>query len=764
MPNPISAFSAGLIQQSIGNTNSRFAATIAHIASGRRLAQASEDVAALSAATSLQTEVSGLRSAALNITQASSMLQVADGGMNQIGQMLDRMSQLSVQANSGALSASGREGLNREFQNLAREIDRLANQTNFNGVPLLNGAQSARNELATNTSRGAQASGALQFNANVGAGQTVQLNGVTLTEGVDFQAGATASQTVSNLANRLNSDRRFDGFTFSATNATLNIRSDAAGAAGNQFTISQAGSTANFNVVGDALSGAGTFSLQGGTDAGVSAGDVRASGVIGDRLVTAQDSRAASTTARFNSAADISVGDTISIDNGEGGQTTFTFVAGPTTNPNQISIGANLQDTLQNAANTINNYRGADDYGVRQLNATVDGRNLVISNQTAGNATSVTGAALAITLGTTGGALSNATLNNGSTGGVDVSGLTVANVSGGFQDVTASFTGANSVALSVDVGGETFRATVSNTNAATNSTVRFTSENGGFFDVTFAGGEGMGVGSQLDANRFAARLDSALGGVNLTQTRDVSSFIPTGRISGSSLQVTGGDFSLPLQVDGVQISTTGTTAQFNITVNGQTFRSGAIGSNLAAGEVVTLTGDDGDVITYTNGTQAVNLSTTVGANNFKSDISTALGLGATGTGGGSAFQVGATSDDQLNLSIGNLTTQALFGGQAFNLLSASGAAEAAAGVGRAIDTLTSQRADVGAFQQALGYTAANLNSAIQNQEAARSVFTDTDLASEATLNALLQTQNQAGIATLAQTNRLSGNLLQLLVK
>lgn len=377
----------------------------------------------------------------------------------------------------------------------------------------------------------------------------------------------------------------------------------------------------------------------------------------------------------------------------------------------------------------------------------------------------VSRAALAITLGTTGGNLSNATLNNGSTSGVDVSGLTVADVSGGFENITASFTGANSVALSVEVGGQTFRATVSNTNAATNNTVRFTSETGGFFDVTLAGGNGMAVGSQLDANGFASRLDSALGGINLTQTRDVSSFIPTGRISGSSLQITGADFSLPLQVDGVQVTSTGTTAQFNITVGGQTYRSGSIGSNLAAGEVVILTANNGDVITYTNGTQAVNLSTTVGANNFRSDVSTALGLGSIGGGtGGSSFQVGATSDDQLNLSIGNLTTQALFSGQAFNLLSASGAAEAAAGVGRAIDTLTSQRADVGAFQQALGYTAANLNSAIQNQEAARSVLLDTDLGSESTLNALLQTQNQAGIAALAQTNRLSGNLLQLLVK
>lgn len=139
----LTQLAAGAVQQSLGKTNSRLAASIAHIASGNRIARASEDVAALSAATSLQTETTSLRAASLNIAQASSLLQVADGGLNEIGSVLDRMQALAVQANSGALDAAGRQGLNAEFQALSGEIDRLSANTNFNGIPLLDGSQAA---------------------------------------------------------------------------------------------------------------------------------------------------------------------------------------------------------------------------------------------------------------------------------------------------------------------------------------------------------------------------------------------------------------------------------------------------------------------------------------------------------------------------------------------------------------------------------------------------------------------------------------------
>ncbi|MBY0354503.1 MAG: hypothetical protein K2Q12_02090, partial [Rickettsiales bacterium] len=115
--------------------------SINSLSSGNRLVQASTDVSALSVATGLQAQLTGLRGALLNVSQASSFLEVADGGVEQAQNIVDRLAALSTQANSGALSASARRGLNTEFQSLRAELDRIRAQ---HGVAILWDAHSIR--------------------------------------------------------------------------------------------------------------------------------------------------------------------------------------------------------------------------------------------------------------------------------------------------------------------------------------------------------------------------------------------------------------------------------------------------------------------------------------------------------------------------------------------------------------------------------------------------------------------------------------------
>lgn len=759
MVNSLTELAAGgAISSTLNNQGSRLSSLLQAAASGNRITRALDDIASLSAATSLQTETTSLRAAALNVSQASSFLGVADGGIGQIGNILDRLSALSVQANSGALSDAGRAGLNSEFQQLVGEIDRIAGNTNFNGVNLIDGSLSGNSTLQTNTAQGQQASGALSF-TGIGAGQTVTLNGITLTEGVDFTAGGNVNETVSNLANALNSDARFDGFSFTATNSTLGIQADAAGSAGNQFTINTNTSTAGFSVVGDSLSGAGVFSLQGGTDTGLSAGDTTVRGNVGDSLVSATQGRAANATINFNDAGDIAAGNTISIGNGEGGNTTFTFVNGAPTNANEIQIGNSLEETLSNAANTINNFSGADDFGVRQLNASVNGNALVLQNNSTGNAVGVDGTTPLTIAQTTGGTLSNTAFDNGAAGGVDVSNVTAQGFTGSIQGFDATFVGNNRVNLSVNVGGETFRATVNNTDAATDQTVTFTSENGGSFDVTFAGGQGQTVSDGAQADQFAARLDQAFSGLQFSQTREIAGFTGTGDLQGASISLSSSNFN-NTNLGGVEVVNNGTSAFLEIEIGGQTFRSAELGNSIGAGEQITLQSlSTGDSVTFTNGQTQLDVSTISASNQFAENLEDAFGV--TPGGGGAAFQISSDSQGSLQLGIGNLTAAGL-GLQNFDLLSASSASEAFRAVGAAISTLTAQRADVGAFQQALDFAAANIDSAIQNQEAARSALSDTDIAGNSIETSLLEVARQASISTLAQTNRLQGNLLQLI--
>lgn len=135
----LTSLAAG-IQRELSTRNSRVADSINALVSGSRLTRASSDVAALSVAVSLQNQVSSLRGAALNISQASSVLQVADGGGEQISEALGRLNALATQANSGTLSAADRKALNTEFQTVRAEIDRIAGNTNFNGQKLLDGS------------------------------------------------------------------------------------------------------------------------------------------------------------------------------------------------------------------------------------------------------------------------------------------------------------------------------------------------------------------------------------------------------------------------------------------------------------------------------------------------------------------------------------------------------------------------------------------------------------------------------------------------
>jgi flagellin len=126
----------------LGINSKQISQNLASLASGNRLVDASTDIAALSVATGMQSELSSLRSASQNISEASSLMQVADGGMGQITLMLDRMNAIATQANNGSLSQSAREGLNTEFQNLADEIDRISGNTEFGGIKLLDGSLS----------------------------------------------------------------------------------------------------------------------------------------------------------------------------------------------------------------------------------------------------------------------------------------------------------------------------------------------------------------------------------------------------------------------------------------------------------------------------------------------------------------------------------------------------------------------------------------------------------------------------------------------
>ena len=113
--------------------------SVSKLASGSRIVKASDDAAGLAIGTRLLADITVLRQSSVNAAQGASVLQVADGGLGRIADVLQRMKALSAQSLSGVPSNTERGFIDAEFQELRAEITAIAQTTRFNGASLLDG-------------------------------------------------------------------------------------------------------------------------------------------------------------------------------------------------------------------------------------------------------------------------------------------------------------------------------------------------------------------------------------------------------------------------------------------------------------------------------------------------------------------------------------------------------------------------------------------------------------------------------------------------
>jgi len=123
-------------------TDNRMGTSIERLSSGLRINKAKDDVAGLSIANNLRMEVRGLQVAQLNVSQGNALLQMAEGGANQIESIVERLKELATSAASSNVDDAGRKGLQAEAVNLLGEIDRIAQDTKYGTTNLLSGSMS----------------------------------------------------------------------------------------------------------------------------------------------------------------------------------------------------------------------------------------------------------------------------------------------------------------------------------------------------------------------------------------------------------------------------------------------------------------------------------------------------------------------------------------------------------------------------------------------------------------------------------------------
>ncbi|WP_186429908.1 flagellin [Clostridium sp. BSD9I1] len=111
---------------------------IEKISTGKRINKAADDAAGLSISESFKSQVRGLSVAERNIQDGISMIQTADGAMGEITKTLHRIKEMAVQSSNGTLTDEDRSALEEEFNQLKENIDTISNQTEFNGIKLLN--------------------------------------------------------------------------------------------------------------------------------------------------------------------------------------------------------------------------------------------------------------------------------------------------------------------------------------------------------------------------------------------------------------------------------------------------------------------------------------------------------------------------------------------------------------------------------------------------------------------------------------------------
>ncbi len=175
------------------NTNSSMASgSVGKLASGSRIVKASDDAAGLAIGSRLKADVTALTQAGINASQGASVVQVADGGLSRIADVLQRMKALAAQSLSGVPTNTERGFIDAESQELRSEITDIANTTRFNGQSLLNGT-AAPTDYFVGTDVSDTITVAFTALAGSVAGYTDALLGVTGNVGSAIAASASMS-------------------------------------------------------------------------------------------------------------------------------------------------------------------------------------------------------------------------------------------------------------------------------------------------------------------------------------------------------------------------------------------------------------------------------------------------------------------------------------------------------------------------------------------------------------------------------------------
>ncbi|MCK0509082.1 flagellin [Aromatoleum anaerobium] len=688
-------------QRNLVSSGSSLASSLQRISSGLRINSAKDDAAGLAISQRMTAQIKGLNQATRNANDGISMAQTAEGALNSVGESLQRMRELAVQASNATNSTADRAALQGEVDQLVEQINTVASQTSFNGIKLLDGTFNSQSfQVGANKGETISISSIASAKADsLGVGTTssyqtkidegvvssgrISSGGITVNgygigpsvaDGVSYEYAAVSTGTADVPA--VASERT--GGNIGAVGAadgddiTFDVN-------GYEFTVTLANSDSIANVktkVSDAFDAAkatGAAELQNITldDAGADFEFSKSDG--GAFSVSATGSAALQTAVGFNGTPNTTETGTPL----DAGLVDISFGGEDLNNINlgDIAAGTTAEDAAKQMADTINTAiaaSGMSDTFKNSVSASVENGRITITGQggdiVIGDTNAVgikTGTASAQLASSQSSAISKAAAFNAVTGQTGVSAKATATTLTGDAVTTGAIAGDDDDYISVN--GVKLGAIAQGANAA------------------------------AQANNTAAAINAVSNQTGVTATFDSSGKITMTAADGRN----------------IALETKGTGEAVSGLASGTTYGGLTLNSTSANG--ITLGGAD----------------------LAKAGLSDKAGTNAADT----TFGTGVSTID---------------------ISTADGAQNAIATIDAALQNINSSRASLGAVQNRFGSVASNLQTSSENVSAARSRIMDADFAAETANLSRAQILQQAGTAMLSQANSIPQNVLSLL--
>ncbi len=206
-------------QRNVSATNSQLTQAVQRLSSGLRVNSAKDDAAGLAIAERMNTQARGMTVAIRNANDGISLAQTAEGALGKVGDMMQRMRELAVQALNATNGAPDRANLDAEYQQLAQEVTRTLTNTRFNGSPILATGGTQVFQVGANVGETITvATGNIAANASIGAVTAGSITTVAL--------GNQALTDIDAALNALNNERALYGAVqnrFEAVIANLQV-------------------------------------------------------------------------------------------------------------------------------------------------------------------------------------------------------------------------------------------------------------------------------------------------------------------------------------------------------------------------------------------------------------------------------------------------------------------------------------------------------------------------------------------------------------